>query len=139
MTGPADPRLPRTLYEVSTSAGRWLDPLELVKLVAEHASALLHGDAVAIYLWDDAAALLRPVYSNDVHQPLEDQPLRAGQGAAGQALQRRESVVVDEYQHWEHAVQWALERGLQSVEAVPLLFGDQPIGALVIRFYSERA
>ena len=134
-----DPRLTRTLYELSTSAGRSLDALDLLQQVAEHASALLHGDAVAVYLWDDAAALLRPVYSNDVRQPSEDHPLRAGQGAAGQALQRRESVVVDDYQRWEHAVPWGLERGLKSVESVPLLFGDQPIGALVIRFYSERA
>lgn len=133
-----DPRLPRTLYELSTSAGRSIDPLDLVKLVAEHASALLQGDAVAVYLWDDAAELLRPVYSNDERQPIEDQPLSAGQGAAGLALQRRESVVVDDYANWDNAVAWGLERGLKSVEAVPLLFGDQPIGALVIRFYSER-
>src|SRR5437660_406643 len=93
----AEARLPRTLYEFSTSPGRSLDPGELVRLVAEHACALLHGDAVALYLWDDAADRLVPVFSNDARQPFDEQPLRAGEGAAGQAVLGKESVVVDNY------------------------------------------
>src|SRR5437868_10963800 len=114
-------RLLRRLYELSASAGRSLDPGELVRLVAEHACELLHGDAVALYLWDDAAGLLMPVFSNDPRQPIEDQPLRPGQGAAGQAVQRRAPVVVDDYEHYPHAVAWGIARQLKSVEAVPLM------------------
>src|SRR5260370_17837703 len=87
-------RLLRTLYELSASAGRTLDPGELVKLVAEHACELLRGDAVALYLWDAAARLLMPVFSNDPRQPVADQPLRLGQGAAAQALQRPDPSVL---------------------------------------------
>src|SRR5712692_5788022 len=91
-------RLLRTLYELSYSAGRTLDPGELVKLVAEHACELLHGDAVALFLWDDTAGVLMPVYTNDPHeQPEDNQPLQLGQGAAGQAVQRRQPIVVDDY------------------------------------------
>ena len=143
MTAPRDEethnveaRLLRTLYELSVSAGRPLDPGELVKLVAEHAGELLHGDAVALYLWDDAAGLLMPLYSNDWRQPVDDQPLHIGQGAAGQAVLRRELVVVDDYEQFEHAVGWARARHLKSVAAVPLMVGERCIGALVIRFYS---
>src|SRR5207253_11271731 len=71
-------RLLRRLSELSYSAGRTLDPGELVKLVAEHACELLHGDAVALYLWDDEASRLMPVFSNDRRQPTEDQPLELG-------------------------------------------------------------
>src|SRR5579859_5172448 len=131
-------RLLRTLYELSGSAGRALDPGELVKLVAEHACELLRGDAVALYLWDDAAGLLMPVFSNDPRQPVEDQPLRPGQGAAGQAVQRHEPVVVDDYENYPHAVAWGIARQLKSVEAVPLMVGDRSIGALVVRFYARR-
>jgi GAF domain-containing protein len=131
-------RAPRTLYQLSTSAGRSLDPGDLVKLVAEHAVELLHGDAIALYLWDEAAGLLMPVYTNDKRSPLDDQPLRAGQGAAGQAVLRRETVVIDDYDTFEHAVAWALDRKLRAVEAVPLMLGERPVGALVIRFYSQR-
>jgi PAS domain S-box-containing protein len=143
MTAPRDEethdveaRLLRTLYELSVSAGRKLDPGELVKLVAEHAGELLHGDAVAVYLWDDTAGRLMPVYSNDSRQPVDDQPLRLGQGAAGQAVLRRELVVIDDYDQFAHSVAWARARRLKSIDAVPLMVGDRCIGALVIRFYA---
>src|SRR6266852_3282900 len=131
-------RLLRTLYELSYSAGRTLDPGELVKLVAEHACELLHGDAVALYLWDDEASLLMPVFSNDPRQPTEDQPLKPGQGAAGQAVQSRQPVVVEDYENYAHGVAAGIARQLKSVEAVPLMVGDRPIGALVVRFYQRR-
>src|ERR1700730_11244254 len=133
-------RLLRTLYELSVPAAHALNPGQLVKLVGERACDLLHGDAVALYLWDDAAGLLRPVYSNDPHQPVEehDQPLRPGEGAAGQAVLHRRPIVVDDYEHWENAVAWGIARGLKSVEAVPLMVGDRSIGALIVRFYTER-
>ena len=69
---------------------------------------------------------------------MSDRPLHAGEGAAGQAIKLRRTVVVDDYVHFEQAVPWGVERGLKSVEAVPLMLDDRPIGALVIRFYSQR-
>jgi PAS domain S-box-containing protein len=144
MTGQADDvskvqaRLSRTLYELSTSAGRGLDPADLVKLVAEHACELLRADAVAVYLWDEARGLLLPVYTNDARQPVSDRPLRAGEGATGQAVEQRRLLVVDDYAHYAHAIQWAVTSGMKSCEAVPLLVGGRAIGALVLRFYGER-
>ena len=77
-----EPRQLRTLYELSASASRAIDPGELVKVVAEHACELLRGDAVALFLWDDSAGVLVPVYTNDPHeQPEDNLPLRLGQGA----------------------------------------------------------
>ncbi|HEY2596556.1 MAG TPA: GAF domain-containing protein, partial [Chloroflexota bacterium] len=130
-------RSSRTLYDLSTAAGRDFkqDPADLVRLVAEHASALLGGDAVAVYLWDRSRDLLLPVYSND---PRQGGPLQAGEGAAGQAIELRRTVVIDDYARFERAVPWGVEYGLKSVEAVPLMLDDRPIGALVIRFYSPR-
>jgi PAS domain S-box-containing protein len=131
-------RLLRTLYDVSASGGRGIDPGELVKLVAEHAGELLHGDAIALYLWDEAAGLLMPVYSNDPRQAEADQPLRLGEGAAGQAVLHREPIVVDDYARYEHAVEWFVVQRLKSVEAVPLMIAERPIGVLVVRFYTRR-
>ena len=144
MTGQADDvsrvqaRLSRTLYELSTSAGRGLDPADLVRLVAEHAGELLRADAAAVYLWDDARSLLLPVYTNDARQPLSDRPLRAGEGATGQAVEQGHTVVIDDYPNYGHAVDWAVASGLKSCEAVPLLVAGQAMGALVLRYYGER-
>ncbi len=114
------------------------EPVELVKLVAEQASALLGGDAVAVYLWDDPSRQLLPVFTNDPRQPLDDRPLREGEGAAGIAIQDRQTVVVDEYSQFGQAVERGVRAGLKSVEAVPLVMSDRPVGVLVIRFYGER-
>jgi PAS domain S-box-containing protein len=144
MTGQVDDvsnvqaRLSRTLYELSTSAGRGLDPADLVRLVAEHAGELLKADAVAVYLWDDASELLVPVFTNDVRQPDIDRPLQAGEGATGLAVERAQIVVVDDYPHFDGAIEWAIASGVQSVEAVPLMLAGHAIGALVLRFYGPR-
>jgi len=131
-------RLLRTLYEISVPAGHARDPGELVKLVAERACDLLRGDAVSVYLWDDAARVLLPAYSNDPRQPVEAQPLLPGQGAAGLAVQHRRPIVVEDYAHWDNAVEWCVGLGVKSVEAVPLMVGDRSVGALTVRFYNER-
>ena len=62
-------RLVRALHEISVSAGRTLDPAELVEVVAEHACELLEADAVALYILDEGARVLVPIYSNDEHTP----------------------------------------------------------------------
>jgi PAS domain S-box-containing protein len=133
-------RASQTLYDLSTAAGRDFsqDPADLVMRVAEHASALLGGDAVAVFLWDPSRDMLLPVYSNDPRQVVPDRPLRAGEGAIGQAVKLRQTVVVDDYPSFEHAVGFGVASGLKSVEAVPLMLEDRPIGALVIRFYGQR-
>ena len=134
----AEARLLHALLELSASAGRALDPGELVRLTADRACELLQGDAVALYLWDEAAGLLVPVYSNDPRAPDDPEPLRLGTGAIGQAMQRREIVVIPDYSTWDHAIPRWVERGVRAVEAVPLLVADRAIGALVVRFYSPR-
>jgi signal transduction histidine kinase/transcriptional regulator with GAF, ATPase, and Fis domain len=140
--GPLSPQsttpLLGALHEISAAASRTLDPSELVALVAARAAELLGADAVALYLWDESAGMLLPVYSNDTRARAPDQPIRPGTGAAGIALARREPIGVADYQAWRHGVDWARERGLRAVEAVPLMVADQAIGALVARFYSPR-
>lgn len=131
----AEARLLRALHELSASAGRALDPGELVQLAALRACELLHGDAVALYIWDEAAEVLKPAYTNDDRAPLDDEPLHLGEGAVGRAMESRQPVVVTNYGHWENGLDSFKERNLQAAQAVPLLVADRAIGALVVRFY----
>ena len=134
---PVEARLVRALHEISASASRTLDPSELVRLVAEHTCELFSGDSVALYSLDESAGVLVPIYVND---PRADDaaPIRVGEGAAGQAIQHRQPLVVDNYPDWEHAIAWAVRRDLKAVMAAPLLVADRAIGALVVRFYRPR-
>src|SRR5919202_1001825 len=135
---PAEARLVRALHEISASASRTLDPSELVQVVAEQACDLFSGDAVGLYILDESAGLLVPIYANDP-RAAEAMPIRVGEGAAGWAMQQRRPLVIDNYPAWEHAFEWDLQRGLQAVVAAPLLVADRAIGALVVRFYRPRA
>ncbi len=129
----------RALHEVSVTASRGFEPAELVRVVVERAAELLGADAVSLYLWDEATSALVQMYANDVLATAPDPPLPSGTGAAGIAFERREPVRIDDYQAWELATPWALERGVRSAEAVPLIVADQAIGVLGARFYRQRA
>ena len=83
--------------------------------------------------------MLRPAYTNDDRAPLDNVPLQLGEGAAGLAMLRRETVVVTDYTRWENGLDSFKQRQLQAVEAVPLLVADRAIGALVVRFYKPHA
>src|SRR5919198_4656975 len=98
MTGPrseepreVEARLLHKLYELSTSAGRTLDPAELIKLVAEHTCELLHGDAVALYLLDTTTQLMLPVFSNDPRDGPEEHTVRRSEEHTSE-LQSRETI-----------------------------------------------
>src|SRR5579864_6567141 len=75
---PAESRPLRSLYDLSADRGlnQAQDPADLVRLIAEQARELLQGDAAAVYVWDEWAGLLVPVYSNDPRLTLEDRPVR---------------------------------------------------------------
>jgi len=129
----------RALHEVSVTASRGFEPAELVRVVVERAAELLGADAVSLYLWDEATSALVQMYTNDVLATAPDPPMSSGTGAAGLAFERREPVRIDDYQAWELATPWGLERGVRSAEAVPLIVADQAIGVLGARFYRQRA
>ena len=65
-------------------------------------------------------------------------PVKIGEGTAGIAFQRGEPVTVEDYPGWEHAVPDAVNRGMKSVIAMPLLIRDTPVGALTVSFTSTR-
>ena len=45
---------------------------------------------------------------------------------------------MEDYEHYPHASRWGLARQLKAVEAAPLMVAGRPIGALIVRFYTER-
>src|SRR5438552_3818705 len=85
--------------------------------------------------WRKPASARRSA-SGTGRSPIDDRPLQLGEGAAGLAMERRQAVVVTNYQSWENGLASFKKRQLQAAEAVPLLVADRAIGALVVRFYS---
>jgi diguanylate cyclase (GGDEF)-like protein/PAS domain S-box-containing protein len=128
----------QALHEIAVALSGVLDPAALARIVADRASVLLGADAVALYLWDQEASLLRPLYSNDPRALSADTPLKLGQGIIGRAFAQREPVVVDDYRLWPQALALATSRGLRSALAVPLVVAERAVGALIVRSYTQR-
>lgn len=131
-------RIFRALHEIAVAVGGVLEPVELARLVVERTRELLDAGAVGLYTFDEAAQLLRPVYSSDARDGTEEPIIRPGAGAAGQALLRGEPVLVDDYANWEHAGDWAAARGVRSAMAVPLQVSERRTGAISVRAYTPR-
>ena len=118
------------------SSSGLLNPTALGRLVVDRTRSLLHGDDATLLWWDPEPGVL--VILADTYRRPFPRPIKVGEGAAGIAFQRGENVAVEDYPTWEHAVPDAIQRGMKSVIAIPLLVRDSPVGALTVSFTSSR-
>jgi signal transduction histidine kinase len=131
-------RVFRALHDIAVAVGGVLEPVELARLLADRACELFEVSAVGVYVLDDAAQVLTPVYSSDARESRPEPTIAWGSGAAGQAVSLGEPVIVDDYPTWPHAGVWALASGVRSAMAVPLQVADRRTGALSVRTYAPR-
>jgi PAS domain S-box-containing protein len=124
------------LHEVAVSSSGILNPTALGHLVVERSRTLLRGDDATLLWWDPQPGAL--IILADTFKRPFPRPVKVGEGTAGIAFQRGEPVIVEDYVHWEHAVPDAINRGMKSVIAMPLLVRDSPVGALTVSFTTTR-
>jgi two-component system, cell cycle sensor histidine kinase and response regulator CckA len=129
----------QALQELAAATASVLDPQPLAQLATQHAQRLLNADDAVLYWWADATARLRALAYTGPVAPPPPTWLRPGQGMAGQAFEQRETVVVEDYPSWEHALVGSLERGVISAAAVPLVIGRRSVGALIVGSQSPRS
>jgi PAS domain S-box-containing protein len=128
----------RALHEVAVAASGVLDLAALAQLVVGHLRDLLAVEWASLYLWDAEVGLLYHLGSTETPPPASRPTVPPGEGIIGQAFQRRAPVLVDDYPTWEHALPESVRRDVHAAAGVPLLVGDQPIGALMIRTSAAR-
>lgn len=126
------------LHELALAAGRSLEPESLAGLAVDHARDLLQADSAGLYWWDAERELLITLADNGPRAIRPNPPLRAGEGVTGQAFRRQQPVVVEDYPSSDLAVPWIVRRGVKAAAAIPVLVGDRPLGALVVRSNSPR-
>jgi signal transduction histidine kinase len=133
----AQSRVFPALHEIAVALGGVLEPVELARMVVNHARQLLDAGAVGLYVFDADAQLLKPLHSSDARDEPEPE-IPPGIGAAGQAFLRGEPVLVDDYPNWPYAGRWAQANGVKSALAVPLQVADRRTGAVSVRAYVPR-
>ena len=112
---------------------RELDLKTLLGLITRKAAMLLGAASGAVYLWDETAHVLSSQAVYSLGEWTRGKPLRLGEEIAGTVAQRREGMIVNDYQSSPHASSFFLERaGFTAVVAEPLLYHDRLVGVLTV-------
>src|SRR5215207_5526202 len=134
----ADARVFPALHEIAVALGGVLEPVELARLVVDHARDLLDAGAAGLYIFDEEAQVLRPLHSSDALDAAPEPDIPPDLGASGQAFLRGAPVLVDDYPTWPHAGLWAQAKFVRAAMAVPLRVAERRTGALSVRTYTLR-
>jgi signal transduction histidine kinase len=131
----------KALSDVGHAVNSTLDLGRVLNIVAARAAQLSASTWGLIYEYDDARSEFHLRGSDNLAAELVEviraAPLRLGEGVAGRAAATRTPVqvadVLDEQTYDVARIRAVLaHRGLRSLLAVPLLFEEQVVGALVV-------
>ncbi|MFB3816259.1 MAG: PAS domain S-box protein [Candidatus Methylomirabilales bacterium] len=115
---------------------RELDLTALLGMIARQTMALVEASQCTVFLWDDAAGVLRPRAWHGYVAPdtwLEHVCLRLGEAVAGTAAQHRRGVIVNDYRTSPEAHPLVLQHTrITAALAEPLLYRDRLVGVLLV-------
>jgi signal transduction histidine kinase/HPt (histidine-containing phosphotransfer) domain-containing protein/DNA-binding NarL/FixJ family response regulator len=126
------------MRDVTEDIARELDLAALLEAIIKRATQLVGGTSGTVSLWDaDTERLvLKTVYGMPAWMPVPH--VRLGEGAGGQAAQRREGLIINDYRTWVHASPQIVQRtDIMAALVEPILFQGQLIGVLIV--HHERA
>ncbi|MFQ5840138.1 MAG: GAF domain-containing protein, partial [Candidatus Methylomirabilales bacterium] len=122
------------LAELSRTVSGSLNPQHVLDFVVQATARLLEVSLARLWLWNESAGQLElaasagepdlVLYPRDAFQ--------AGEGLVGLAYKKRETLATDSPATDPRYVlqEWAREKGIQSIAAIPLLVGDKAVGVL---------
>jgi GAF domain-containing protein/DNA-binding response OmpR family regulator len=130
----------KALGEVGTAVSSTLDVDTVLQTIVSRVNQLAGTQSGLIYDYDEATEELHPRaasgFAEDVAEALRRNPLHKGEGVAGQAVaQRRQVQIADvalEGVYESRLRDLIISSGSRGVLAVPLMYEDQVLGALVV-------
>jgi PAS domain S-box-containing protein len=123
----------QTVHSIAEEITRELDLSRLLDLIVQRAADLLEATKSVIYLWDEETHTLRPRAWYNTSEQLSDVRLKLGEGVAGVVAQRREGLIINDYQHPPYAHLTIVQLPAPAAMiAEPLIYRDQLVGVLVV-------
>jgi PAS domain S-box-containing protein len=120
----------RLRNEAAETIASALDLQTVLERIIRLAAGVTGAEAGSIALLEpDGQALGFPFLFN-LPEDLRRQPARRGQGLAWQLLQERRPIVLDDYGSHPQAMPEWVRSGVHSFLGVPLMAGDDPVGAM---------
>jgi PAS domain-containing protein len=122
------------LRAVTAEITRELDLTALLGLITQRAVDLVEAaTSGAVYLWDETAEVLVPRAWHGRGEWMREVHFRLGEGLVGSVAQRREGLLVNDYQTSPYATPVLAERlGFTAIVAEPLLYRDRLVGVIAI-------
>ncbi len=119
------------LRAVGAEITQELAPATLLELIVQRAVELTSSVSGTIYLWDAAAEALVPRIWQGLGEWMSDIRFGLGEGVPGTVAQRREGMIVNDYQASPYARSTFLEHTrVTAVAAEPLLYRDRLVGVI---------
>jgi PAS domain S-box-containing protein len=116
---------------VAAEVARELDLTTLLHLILDRAVDLLGAVGGIIWLWDEALQVLTPRARHGHEEYVIKVPIKLGEGVIGTVAQRREPLVVNDYETSPHAhPAWVERLKTYAIVAAPLIYRERLIGVI---------
>src|SRR5215510_11711094 len=123
----------QAMHTIAEEITRELDLSTVLDLIVQRAIDLLRAARSIIYLWDEGTHMLCPRAWYNTSEQLSDVRLKLGEGVAGVVAQRREGLIINDYQHPPYAHLTIVQLPAPAAMiAEPLVYRDQLVGVLVV-------
>jgi PAS domain S-box-containing protein len=123
----------QAMHTIAEEITRELDLSRLLELIVQRAAALLEAGRSIVSLWDERTHTLRPRAWYNTGEWLSGLRLRLGEGVAGVVAQRREGMIINDYQHPPYAHPTIVKQPEPAaIIAEPLVYRDRLVGVLVV-------
>jgi signal transduction histidine kinase len=120
----------RALLDTMTDLSRKLELNHLLASVLERAVSLLGVTGGELAIYHENSKELEVVASHNLGMSSRGVHLKHGEGAMGRVAETLEPLIIPDYQTWEYRSDKYTETIVRSVMVVPLLIGNQLVGAL---------
>jgi PAS domain S-box-containing protein len=123
----------QALRAMTLEITRELDTKTLLGLITRRAATLVGAVSGAVYLWDERAQVLHTEAVYSLGEWTRGKSLSLGEEMVGTVAQRRQGMMVHDYESSPYASSLVVERGrFNAAIAEPLLYHDRLVGVLTV-------
>lgn len=133
----SDRKALRALHQGSVEIASRLADQDLLRSIITRAAELVGAAGGAVYLLDEGKQSLSLAVCQGLDPVLEGARIEVGDSATWRAIRTCQPYLVNDYAAWESRLEIMEPYGLTSVVAVPMLWRDQPLGAIVVHDDAE--
>jgi len=123
--------------DVGQAAASQLDLGRLMPLVGDKMAETFRADIVYIALYDSTTGIIDFPYYSENGQRQETEPIQFGPGLTSHIIRTREPLLMNQPAHFDAVEAKGIGRNALSYLGVPILLGDEAIGAISVQSSTE--